>query len=137
MLNSSVYICARVWVSARLSVWRLLDVGGPPQHNTTPTPPEGARMLEPSATVISLKLTLPLRRTTAQQIMKKCREEETSRCLLSLSHGFWNVPPVWSGTALLFPLQPFIKRNGLLNRVLCRADLFMFLFPRLLPKGSY
>lgn len=37
-------------------------------------------------------------------------------------------PHVWAGTALLFPLQPFIKWNGLLNRVLCGADLFMLPF---------
>lgn len=95
-------------------------------------------MLEQSATVISLKLTLPLRRTTAQQTMKERREEETSRRLpFPESRVVERPAPVWSGTALLFPLQPFIKRNGLLNRVLCRADLFMFLFSPLLPKGSY
>lgn len=132
MLNSSVYICARMCVGVCMFVYlEASRCRRPPstQHNPTPTPPEGARMLEPSATVISLKLTLPLTRTTAQQIMKKCRGEETSRCLLFPESRVLERPaPVWSGTALLFPLQPFIKRNGLLNRVLCRADLFMFLF---------
>lgn len=95
-------------------------------------------MLKPSTTTISLRLALALRRTIAHQIMHEFTEEEKPLPLRSQSRS----PPVFHAVsvfddsvtsrpffALLAPLRAFITWNGLLNCMLCRADLFMFFFP--------
>lgn len=95
-------------------------------------PPGDPRMLKPSTTTISLRLAEALRRTIARHVMHKFTEENipllvirNSWRLRVLVAGFATSRPL---PALLFPPHPFIKWNGLLNRALCRADLFMFFF---------
>lgn len=122
-----------MWVSACLSVWRLLDVGGHPQHNTTP--PGGQREARAirNSDFSEARITTRKNNSTAHNGEERRKHPAAGPALSAVPRVLERVSerpaPDWSGTALLFPLQAFIKRNGLLNRVLCRADLFMFLFP--------
>lgn len=131
MLNSSVYICVRTCVGVCMFVYlESVDVGG------GPPPPSGTVDAQAvhnndfsQARVSSGKNN---RTADNEEIYRGnvplCRK---SRCVASpsLVTRFVTSRPFCTGTALLFPLHPFIKWNGLLNRVPRRADLFMFLFP--------
>lgn len=131
MLNSSVYICVRMCVGVCMFVYlESVDVGGPPGtvdaqaiHNNDFS----------QARISSQK-------NNCTPDNAEIYNTEISHCTTkavccsyfaaspSLVGGFVTSRPFCSRTALLFPLHPFIKWNGLLNRVLCRTDLFMFFF---------
>ena len=133
MLNSPVYICVRMCVGVCICLFGVCRCRRPP-------PPPGivdARAIHNndfSQARISSQNKHNPDNAHFQNLQEECAAfwQKRGFCCLcfvaSPPSPTLMSRPFCSATALLFPLHPFITRNGLLNRMLCRADLFMFSF---------
>lgn len=134
MLNSSVYICVRMCVGVCMFVYlKTVDVGGP--LGTV-----DAQAIH-NSDFSQARISSQKNNCTPDNATNLWKKSPTARQKLSAAAaspcsatGFLTFRPFYSRTALLFPLIPSIKWNGLLNRVLCTADYLCSFF---LPKGSY
>lgn len=136
MLNSSVYICVRMCVGVCVFVYlENVDVGGPPGT-------VDAQAIHGND-FSQARISSQKNNHTADnaQIYGGSLPLYNKSCLLLLlcgcaifSHWFCNVLPLLLRRCPFISPLPFIKWNGLLNRVLCRADYLCSFY---LPKGSY